>query len=126
MDELIARITAATGLDAETVQSAVGHVLAFLNKEGPQEQISQLLDALPGAREALANAGEAGGGLLGGLMGSMGGGIMVLGQKLMSEGLSMDQITTLASELIAQGREKLGEDAMGKIVGSVPGLSQFV
>lgn len=126
MDELIGKITAATGLDASSAQSAVGQVLAFLQKEGPQDQVSQLIDALPGARAAVTSAGEAGSGMLGDLVSSMGGGIMVLGQKLMSEGLSMDQIKTLASELLAYGREKLGEDTMGKIVGSVPGLSQFV
>jgi hypothetical protein len=29
-------------------------------------------------------------------------------------------------ELIAFAREKAGEDAVGEIVGSIPGLSQFV
>jgi hypothetical protein len=64
--------------------------------------------------------------MLGSLMGAMGGGVMVLGQKLMAEGLSMDQIKTLASELLAFGREHAGEDVMGQIVASIPGLSQFV
>ena len=126
MEELLGRVTAATGLDASTAQTAIGHVLAFLQKEGPQEQIDQLIAAMPGAREAIAEAGAAGGGMLGGLVSSMGGGIMVLGQKLMSEGLSMDQIKTLASELLAYGRETAGEDVMGQIVASIPGLSQFV
>lgn len=127
MEELIGRISTATGLDAETVQTAVGHVLAFLQKEGPQEEVAQLLAAMPGAQEAVAGAGDgAAGGMLGGLMGAMGGGVMVLGQKLMAAGLSMDQIKTLSSELLAYGRETAGEDVMGRIVGSIPGLSQFV
>ena len=125
MEELLGRVTAATGLDASTAQTAVGHVLAFLQKEGPPEDMTQLIAALPGAQEAIAAVGDSGG-MLGGLMSSMGGGIMVLGQKLMSEGLSMDQIKTLSSELLAFGREKAGEDVMGRIVSSVPGLSQFV
>jgi hypothetical protein len=29
-------------------------------------------------------------------------------------------------ELIAYAREKVGEDAVGEIVGSIPGLGQFV
>ena len=127
MEELIGRISTATGLAAETVQTAVGHVLAFLQKEGPQEEVSHLLAAMPGAQEAVAGAGDGGaGGMLGGLMGAMGGGVMVLGQKLMAAGLSMDQIKTLSSELLAYGRETAGEDVMGRIVGSIPGLSQFV
>lgn len=126
MEELLGRVTAATGLDAAKAQTAVGHVLAFLQKEGPPEDINQLIAALPGAQEAIAAVAGNGGGMLGGLMSSMGGGIMVLGQKLMSEGLSMDQIKSLSSELLAFGREKAGEDVMGRIVSSVPGLSQFV
>jgi alanine dehydrogenase len=127
MEELIGRISTATGLDAETVQTAIGHVLAFLQKEGPQEEVSHLLAAMPGAQEAVAGAGDGGAGrMLGGLMGAMGGGVMVLGQKLMAAGLSMDQIKTLSSELLAYGRETAGEDVMGRIVGSIPGLSQFV
>lgn len=126
MEELLGRVTAATGLDAAKAQTAVGHVLAFLQKEGPPEDMSQLIAALPGAQEAIAAVAGDGGGMLGGLMSSMGGGIMVLGQKLMSEGLSMDQIKSLSSELLAFGREKAGEDVMGRIVSSVPGLSQFV
>ena len=127
MEELIGRISTATGLDAETVQTAIGHILAFLQKEGPQEEVSQLLAAMPGAQEAVAGAGDGGAsGMLGGLMGAMGGGVMVLGQKLMAAGLSMDQIKTLSSELLAYGRETAGEDVMGRIVGSIPGLSQFV
>lgn len=127
MEELLARVTAATGLDATKAETAIGHVLAFLQKEGPKEQIEQLLAAIPGGREAVAGAGDgSSGGMLGSLMGAMGGGVMVLGQKLMSEGLSMDQIKTLASELLGYGREKAGEDTMGQIVSSIPGLSQFV
>jgi hypothetical protein len=64
---------------------------------------------------------------MGGLMGMMGGGgIMGLGQQLMGAGLSMGQMGDLGKELFAYGREKAGEDAMGAIVGAIPGLGQFV
>jgi hypothetical protein len=56
----------------------------------------------------------------------MGGGVMALGQKLMAAGVPMGQMQPLGQELFAYGREKAGEDVMGPIVGSVPGLSQFV
>jgi hypothetical protein len=59
-----------------------------------------------------------------GMMG--GGGVMALGTQLMGAGLSMDQMSGLGTELFAFGREKAGEDAMGAIVGAIPGLSQFV
>lgn len=131
MEELLARVCARTGLDAATAQTALGHILAFLQKEGPAPEVAQLMSALPGSETlvAQANAGEGSGGgglmgMLGGMMG--GGGVMALGQKLMAAGVPMGQMQPLGQELFAFGREKAGEDAMGPIVGSIPGLNQFV
>ena len=128
MEELIARVTNRTGLDAGTAKTAIGHILAFLQKEGPATEVSQLMAALPGSETAIAeaNAGEGGGGLMGMLGGMMGGGVMALGQKLISAGVPMNQMRPLGQELFAYGREKAGEDVMGPIVGSIPGLNQFV
>jgi hypothetical protein len=127
MDELIARITNATGLDATTAQKAVGIILTFLKKEGPPTEVSQLLAAMPGAEQVVGQSGDGGPGATGGgFMGMMGGGVMALGGQLMGAGVSMGQMQPLGRELFAYGREKAGEDVMGPIVGSVPGLSQFV
>lgn len=127
MEELIARITAATGLDATVVEKAVGLILAFLAKDGPADEVNQLFAAIPGAQQAVATAGDGGpGGMLGGLMGAMGGGVMALGTKLMAAGVPMGQMQPLGHELFAFGREKAGEDVMGAIVGGVPGLGQFL
>ena len=130
MEELIARITKATGLDAATAQKAIGIILTFLKKEGPPAEVNQLLAAMPGAEQAVAQSGDGGPGATGGgfmgMMSGMGGGVMELGQKLMGAGVSMGQMQPLGRELFAYGREKAGEDVMGPIVGSVPGLGQFV
>jgi hypothetical protein len=126
MEELLARVTQATGLDAATATKALGIILAFLKKEGPPRGVNQLLAAIPGAGDAVAQAGGTGGGGLAGMMGSMGGGVMALGGQLMGAGVSMGQMQPLGRELFAYGREKAGEDVMGPIVGSIPGLSQFV
>jgi len=115
MNELIARLTASAGLDEATARKATGLVLAFLAKEGPSEPIAKLLDGMPGAREAMVAAGP-----------GAGGGIMGLGAEMMGAGLSMAQIQTVGRELFDAGRESVGEDTMGEIVGGVPGLSQFV
>ena len=125
MDELISRITAATGLDAATAEKAVGIILAFLRKEGPATEVGQLFAAMPGAEAAATANADTGGGGLAGMLG-MGGGVMALGQKLMGAGVGMGQMQPLGRELFAYGREKAGEDVMGPIVGSIPGLSQFV
>jgi hypothetical protein len=127
MDELISRIMAASGLDEQMARKAVGIILAFLQKEGPPAEIAQLMAALPGAEELAAAEGGAKGGLMGTLGGMMGGGgVMALGGQLMGAGLSMGQIQSVSKEMFAVGREKAGEDAMGQIVGAIPGLGQFV
>ena len=128
MEELLARITQKTGLDAATAQKAIGIILAYLKKEGPPAEVNRLLAAMPGSEDVIAQSGDGGpGGLMGGLMGMMGGGgIMALGTQLMGAGIGMGQMEPLGRELFDYGREKAGEDTMGAIVGAIPGLSQFV
>lgn len=126
MEELIARVTQKTGLDASTAETAIGIILAFLQKDGPAAEVNQLIAALPGAEDAIAKAGSGGGGGFMGMVGSMGGGVMALGTRLMGAGVSMGQMQPLGHELLAYGREKAGEDVIGPIVGAIPGLSQFV
>ena len=122
MDELIARLVANVGVDRATTEKAVGIILDFLSKEGPPDKVQTLIDKLPGAR-ALLQAEQASGS--GGGMFSMGG-IMGAGTRMMSAGLSMGQVQSVTKEVIAFSREKVGEEAIGEIVGAIPGLSQFV
>ncbi len=44
MDELIARVSAAIGVDADLARTAIGHVLAFLQKELPDGPVAEFLD----------------------------------------------------------------------------------
>jgi hypothetical protein len=128
MQDLIDRLTATAGIDADTAKKSVGIILDFLQKEAPPEAMQELLGNMPGA-EALLGADSGGGGglasMVGGLMGG-GGGIMGLGTQLMGAGLSMGQMQSVGKELFAYGREKAGEDVMGQIAGAVPGLGQFI
>ena len=118
MDELVGRLVAELGIDRAVAEKAVGIILAFLLKEGPADKVQALLASMPGA-EAAAAANDSGG--------SFGmGGIMGVGTQLMSAGLSMGEVQSVARTLLAYGREKAGEDTVGDIVGAIPGLSQFV
>lgn len=130
MEELINRIATNVGIDPALAEKAVGLIIGFLQKNAPEEHVGSMMEAMPGAAElAAAHAPEeGGGGLLGGLMGMMGagGGVMALGQQLMSNGIDMGQIGSLSKEVFAYAQEKVGEDKMGAIVASIPGLSQFV
>lgn len=122
MDELIARLVASAGLDQATARKAVAIILDFLLKEGPADKVQALIDQMPGAAEAVAAEGSAGGG---GFFGGMGG-LMGAGNRLMAAGLGMGQVQTVTREVVAYAREKAGEDTVGEIVASIPGLSQFV
>jgi hypothetical protein len=126
IEDLINRVATAAGIDQGLASKAVGMILGFLQKEGPQEQVQQMLAALPGSEQVIAQStGGEGGGLMGMVGGLMGGGIMGLGANLMGAGLDMGQISTVGRELMAFGREHAGEDVMGQIVAGTPGLSQF-
>jgi len=120
MDELIGRLVANVGVDQSAAEKAVGIILDFLRKEGPAEKVQALIDRLPGAEALLATQSDGGGGMF-----SMGG-IMGAGTKMMAGGLSMGQVQGVTRETIAYAREKIGDDAVGEIVGAIPGLSQFV
>ena len=125
MEDLISRITENVGIDPALAEKAVGMILGFLQQEADDSAVARMIEAIPGASGFVAkyNA-DAGGGLLGGLMGS--GGVMGLGQQLMSEGLGMGEITGVAKETIAFARQHAGEETVDAVVNSVPGLGQFV
>ena len=118
MDELIARLVANVGVERTAAEKAVGIIFEFLRKEGPADKVQALLDRMPGAQALLQaqEGGDAGGGMfaLGGIMGA--------GTKMMAAGLSMGQVQGVTREIIAYAREKAGEDAIGEIVGAIPGL----
>ena len=122
MDELIARLVANVGIDKATAEKSVGIILDFLVKEGLPDKVQPIVDKLPGAQALTEaqHASDTGGGMfaMGGLMGA--------GTKLMGAGLSMGQVQAVTKEVITYSREKAGEDAVGEIVGAIPGLSQFV
>jgi hypothetical protein len=118
MDELLDRLVANVGVDRGVAEKAVGIILAFLQSEGPSDKVRALVEQMPGAETAMHSASGAGGFGMGGIMG--------VGTKLMALGLGMDQMQAVTREIIAYAREKLGEDAVGEIVGSIPGLGQFV
>jgi hypothetical protein len=120
MNELVARLVAKVGVDQTAAEKSVGIILDFLRKEGPADKVQALIDSLPGAEALLQAQPDSGGGMF-----SMGG-IMGAGAKMMAAGLSMGQVQGVTKEVIAYAREKAGEDAIGEIVGAIPGLSTFI
>lgn len=121
MDELIARLVANVGIDKGAAEKSIGIILEFLRKDGPPDKVQALIDRLPGAEQLLQQQESLGGASMFAM-----GGIMGAGTKMMGAGLSMGQVQGVTREIIAYAREKVGEDLVGEIVGSIPGLSQFV
>jgi hypothetical protein len=116
MEELVGRLVANVGVDRAAAATAVGIILQFLSKEGPADKVKALLDKLPGAAAAIEAAPPD----------PNSGGIMAAGTRMMAAGLNMGQVQAVTRETIAYAREKAGEDAVGEIVGAIPGLGQFV
>lgn len=131
MNEIVDQIAAKAGIDPQLAEKAVGMILGFLQREAADGPIAKMIEAIPGASDLVAQyngegTGNGGGGLLGGLMSAIdGGGIMGLGQQLMSQGIGMSEISTLAKETIAVARQHAGDETVDQVIASVPGLSQF-
>ncbi|MBY5541125.1 hypothetical protein HFO60_13965 [Rhizobium leguminosarum] len=130
MNEIITQIADRVGIAPDLAEKALGMMLGFLQREAADGPVAKMIEAIPGGADLVAQfngEGAGGGGLLGGLMSSLGGGgIMGLGQQLMGEGLGMGEITSLAKETIAIAKQYAGEEVVDEVVASVPGLSQFV
>lgn len=121
MDDLIFRIAGIAGLSPAAARSSVATVLAFLQQECPPQEVKRLFDALPGAHELAAevpNDGPFSHDNCGGLLGLAG--------RLATLGLQMPAMQVLGRELIAFCREAAGEEATGRVLAGIPGLSDFV
>ena len=130
MNEVVTQIADKVGITPEKAEKAVGMMLGFLQREGADGPVAKMIEAIPGGTDLVARfngeGSSGGGGLLGGLMSAIGGGgIMGLGQQLMSEGLGMSEISALAKETIAIARQHAGDETVDQVIASVPGLSQF-
>ena len=131
MNELVTRVAENVGIDPATAEKAIGMMLGFLQREAADGPVAKMIEAIPGADALVAQyngEGTGGGGLLGGLLSAVGagGGVMALGQQLMSQGLGMGEITGLAKETMAVAREHAGDETVDTVIASVPGLAQFV
>jgi hypothetical protein len=135
MDNLIARVATAANTSPEIARKAVALIGDFIQREAPEEAVRDLFDKAPAFPAIIASSTSTGGeGMGGGLKGLMGvaagamggGGLMALGGELMGLGLGMDQIQTAGKEVFAYAREVAGDQTVGEIAASIPGLSQFI
>lgn len=128
MEELAARIMTAAGLNEETARTAIGIILRFLAKDGPQDLVPQIIAALPGAEAIMAEGQQQAGGLFGSIAGMMGGtmGAMATLNELSNAGLDLGQVKTVAREIVGFAREQAGEEVVNAAIARIPGLNQLV
>lgn len=132
MDELIGRIASAAGISEDLARQAIGIILNFLNRDGPQDAVAQIFAVLPGASELMAEQGGDSGGLLGSLAGKLGGsigggmGAMAALNELTDAGLDMGEVQAVTRELVQAAREHAGADVVDRVVASIPGLGQVL
>ncbi len=126
MEEFLNLVQKEVGVEETVAQKAVGHVLAFLQKECPEGALTEFFNKVPGARalvEQVESEPTSSGSVLGGLFSS---GVMGLASKLNMLGLDMSQIQKLAREIFKYAETILGKEKVEAIAGSIPGLSQFI
>jgi len=115
MDELVNEIAAKNSIDPDVARKSVTIILQFLLKDGPTATVQGLVDALPGANEAVTAAPPI-----------SEGGIMGVFNDLTNAGLGMGEIQSVAGDFVAYARQKVGSEIVDEVVAGIPGLSQFV
>ncbi len=132
MEQIIATIAEKLGIPSELASKAVGIILNLVDSSVTDDIKEKLYSAIPDA-QALAQSGgeESGGGLMGmasGLLGGGGGamGAMAAMSKLSDVGLDTDQVTDMGKTLMGYVGEKGGDELVGEIVSSIPGLDKFI
>ncbi len=133
MEQIIATIAEKIGIDTAMATKAVGIILNLVDSSVSDDVKEKLYSVLPDAK-AMAETGgeESGGGLMGmasGLFGGGGGGAMgamAAMSKLSDVGLDTNQITDMGKSLMASVGEAGGEELVGEIVSSIPGLDKFI
>ncbi len=135
MDNVIARVAKAANLSPEIARKTVALIADFIQREASEDGVKDLFAKAPELRAIIASGASTGGegmgfglkGLMGIATGAMGGGgLMSLGGELMGLGLSMDHIQTAGREVFAYAREVAGDQTVGEIAASIPGMSQFI
>lgn len=121
MDELLARIEARAGVTVTVARKAIGVIVSHLDRHAPPERMAEFYAAIPGSADLVEDKKPAG------LLGKMfGGGLLGVYNDLRAAGLETGQMQEAGEELMAFARERVGAEAVDEILGSVPGLKQFL
>lgn len=122
MDELLARIEAKVGVSPEVAKKAISIIVTHLNQHAPANRMAELFAAMPGSEALVGEKKSAG------LLGKMfsGAGLLGVYNDLRATGMDTGQMQGAGEELMDFARERVGDEAIDEILGSVPGLSQLL
>ncbi|TWU42530.1 DUF2780 domain-containing protein [Novipirellula artificiosorum] len=137
MDDLIQKLSAQLGIDADTANAATGQAMAMLKNKVGGDLFEKISGAIPGAENAAAaateKANESDAGVMGALsgmaskvFGSSAGEAMELDATLKSAGLSADQMGGFANTVIEYLKDKLGDDVLNQILAKAPMLKNLL
>ncbi len=129
MQDLIAKMTVATGLDAAKAEKAVGILLNLVATQGDKSKVDALFEKMPGARELVnthGGDGAGGRGVMGMLAGGLMGGPLAMITKLQATGLTVDQIKQVGTLTLAYAKEKAGIKAVREAAANIPGLNSYI
>jgi hypothetical protein len=114
MQDLVERLASKAAIDQERAAKASRIILGFIAQKAPTDAVEVLLDAIPGSRAAIRRDGEA--------RESGGFGAMAVFNALTGAGLTVDQSQAITRETMRYVRERAGNEAVSRIVGSIPDL----
>ena len=122
MNEILAQLAKAAGIDAEMAKKALATILAAIKAKVPNDAFAKLAESIPDA-ESLATEGSAGSGGLGALLGKLlggGGDMAALVGKLGSLGISPDQVGKFLSSFLGILKTKVSPEMLSQISGLLP------
>src|SRR5688572_13226653 len=130
IDELIARITANTRLDAAQARLVLGTAFQMIGAHADPSKVRRLKAAIPDLDTVAADALPIpGGGVLGGMMRTLGGSYgaalsdaMAMGGELNARGITNGQLKKLLPIAMDWVEQKAGRDLLRETLESIPGV----
>jgi hypothetical protein len=137
IEDIIEKCAAAAGMSPDKARQTLAAALGLMKTHADPTKLAELFAAVPGA-EGLAVEGQAaqpkkGGGLLGGLMKTVGGSggaalsdAMAMAAQLNARGVTNGQLKKLLPVAEDWVRERTGRDLLHEVFMSVPGVGAFL
>jgi hypothetical protein len=137
IEELIARLVEATGLTPDKARFALSSALGLLQTHARPDKLAELYAAVPGtetlARQGQAQQPQSGGGLLGGMMKTLGGSggaaiadALAMSRHLNAQGVSNGRLKKMLPVTEDFVQEKTGRNLLREVLLSTPAVGAYL